>query len=75
MPGPDRGAGFDRGRGASKLNQNDQRRSHRGGGGRMQHDAKLAVVGVSGRWVDVSHLNHRQQSQQNHAQSRRGYGK
>jgi hypothetical protein len=41
----------------------------------MQHDAELAVVGVSGCGVNVGHLHQGQQGQQNQAQNRRGRGK
>jgi hypothetical protein len=41
----------------------------------VHHDAELAMICVGGVGVDVSHLNQRQESQQNQAQSGGGYGK
>jgi hypothetical protein len=60
MPVADGSAGFNCRSGASELNQDDQRRGHRGGRGSMEHDAELTVIRVRGGGVDVSHLHHRQ---------------
>lgn len=39
----------------------------------MKHNAKLAMIGIGSRGVDVSHLHQRQQGEQNQAQHRGGY--
>jgi hypothetical protein len=41
----------------------------------MHYDAELAMIRVGRVGVDVCHLYQRQQSQQDHAQSRGGYDK
>jgi hypothetical protein len=75
MPEPDHRTGFDHWSGASQLNQDDEGRGYRRRGGGMEHDTELAMIGVSGGGVDVRHLHHGQQGQQNQAQNRRGHRK
>jgi|SRR5215472_4876598 len=70
MPGPDRRTHFRYRIGGANLNQDDDRGGDRRRDHGMQHDAKLAVIGVACRLVYVGYLNKRKQGQQQQAQHR-----